>query len=92
MTRGGERVAYDTADVAWSDGDLFVATGLLDRLLGVRTSVEWEDLSAMVGRIGGPPGRAALPPRAPPPAALPAAAAARRCSTSRCASASWTAR
>jgi hypothetical protein len=55
VTRGTESVPYDTADVAWSDGDLFVATGLLDRLLGLNTSVEWENLSAVVGRTAGLP-------------------------------------
>jgi hypothetical protein len=55
LLRGADSVPYDTADVAWSDGDLFVATGLLDRLLGVRTIVEWENLSAMVGRSAGLP-------------------------------------
>ena len=55
LTRGADSVPYDTLDVAWSDGDLFVATGLLDRLLGLNTSVEWENLSAMVGRSGGLP-------------------------------------
>lgn len=52
---GVDSVPYDTADVAWSDGDLFVATGLLDRLLGINTSVEWASLSATVGRTAGLP-------------------------------------
>jgi len=55
LTRGADTVAYDTADVAWSDGDLFVATGLIDRLLGLTTDVQWENLSAVVGRTGGLP-------------------------------------
>jgi hypothetical protein len=55
LTRGADSVAYDTADVAWSDGDLFVAIGLLDRLLGTNTSVEWENLSAAMGRTAGLP-------------------------------------
>jgi len=50
LTKGAEQVPYDTMDVVWWDGDLFVATGVLDRLLSVNTSVEWSDLSAMVGR------------------------------------------
>jgi hypothetical protein len=49
LTKDGTPVAYDSMDVAWSDGDLFVATGLLDRLLGVRSSVAWADLSVMIG-------------------------------------------
>ncbi len=55
LTKGAERVAYDTADVAWSDGDLFVATGLIDRLTGVNTEVDWENLSVIVGRTGSLP-------------------------------------
>lgn len=55
LTRGGERVPYDTADVAWSDGDLFVATGLLDRLLGLNTEVDWENLAVVVGHTGALP-------------------------------------
>lgn len=55
LTRGADAVPYDTMDVAWWDGELFVATGLLDLLLGVRTSVEWSDLSAMVGESAGLP-------------------------------------
>ena len=50
LARGVDRVPYDTMDVTWWDGDLFVATGVLDRLLGLNTIVEWSDLSAMIGR------------------------------------------
>jgi hypothetical protein len=55
LTRGAVPLAYDTMDVVWWDGDLFVATEVLDRLLGLNTSVEWANLSAMVGRSGGLP-------------------------------------
>ena len=55
LMRGSERLDYDTTDVMWYDGDLFVATGVLDRALGVATSVEWSDLSVMVGQAGGLP-------------------------------------
>ena len=55
LTRGGRPVPYDTADVVWWDGDLFVATGLLDALLGTTTSVEWQSLSVVVGNSGGLP-------------------------------------
>ncbi len=55
LMRGAEAVPYDTMDVVWWDGDLFIATRLLDRLLQVNTSVEWSDLSAMVGRSAGLP-------------------------------------
>jgi hypothetical protein len=55
LTRGAEAVPHDTMDVVWWEGELFVATGLLDRLLGVRTSVTWSDLSAMVGQTAGLP-------------------------------------
>ena len=50
LMRGDASVPYDTMDVVWWDGDLFVATGVLDRLLAVSTVVEWADLSATVGR------------------------------------------
>ncbi len=55
IAKGATSVPYDTADVAWSDGDLFVATGLLDRLLGLNTEVDWENLSVIVGRTGALP-------------------------------------
>jgi hypothetical protein len=55
LTKGASRVPYDSMDVVWWDGDLFVATGLLDELLGVRTSVEWANLSAMVGHAAALP-------------------------------------
>ena len=55
LTQGANPVRYDTMDVVWWDGDLFVATGLLDELLGVRTSVEWQNLSAMVGHAAALP-------------------------------------
>lgn len=55
LAKGGASVPYDTMDVVWWDGDLFVATGLLDQLLGVSTSVTWADLSALVGRSAGLP-------------------------------------
>jgi hypothetical protein len=55
LTRGGNPVPHDSMDVVWWDGDLFVATGLLDALLGVRTSVEWANLSAMVGHAAALP-------------------------------------
>jgi hypothetical protein len=55
LTRGPDAIPYDTVDVAWYDGDLFVATGLLDRLLGVSTRVEWESVSATVGHTAGLP-------------------------------------
>ena len=55
LMRGAQAVPYDTMDVIWWDGDLFVATTLLDRLLGVRTSVEWSDLSAMIGHAAALP-------------------------------------
>lgn len=55
LTQGAISVPYDTMDVVWWDGDLFVATGLLDELLGLRTSVEWQNLSAMVGHAAALP-------------------------------------
>ena len=55
LTRGVDQVPYDSTDVAWSDGDLFVATGLLDRLLGLNSEVDWPNLTVIVGRTGGLP-------------------------------------
>jgi hypothetical protein len=55
LTMGSAPVPHDSMDVVWWDADLFVATGLLDTLLGVRTSVEWANLSAMVGRAAALP-------------------------------------
>lgn len=55
VTRGSDPVGHDSLDVVWWDGDLFVATALLDRLLGVSTSVEWAGLSATIGRSAGLP-------------------------------------
>ena len=55
LMRGADTIAYDSLDLTWWDGDLFVSTGLLDRLLGTSTSVEWASLSAMVGRSAGLP-------------------------------------
>ena len=55
LTRGLERLAYDSTDVVWFDGELFVATGVLDRALGLNTIVEWSDLSVMIGQAGGLP-------------------------------------
>jgi len=50
LARGDERIPYDTMEVVWWDGDLFVSTAVLDRLLATGTIVEWADLSATVGR------------------------------------------
>jgi hypothetical protein len=55
LVRGTERLAYDSTDVTWYDGDLFVATDVLDRALGLSTLVAWPDLSLMVGQAGGLP-------------------------------------
>ncbi len=55
LVLGRDSVAYDTLDVTWWDGDLFVATRLFDRLLGISTKVEWSALSVTVGRSAGLP-------------------------------------
>jgi hypothetical protein len=55
LTLGAERLDYDSTDVMWFDGDLFVATGVLDRVLGLTSSVAWADLSVMIGQAGGLP-------------------------------------
>jgi hypothetical protein len=55
LLRGADSVRYDSLDVVWWEGDLFVTSTLLDRLLDVATSVEWNSLSATVGRAAGLP-------------------------------------
>ena len=55
VMRGAGRIPYDSLDVVWWDGDLYVSTGVLDRVLGVSTSVEWADLSATMGQAGSLP-------------------------------------
>lgn len=55
LMRGQTRVRYDSLDVAWWDGDLFVATHLLDTLLGTRTNVGWASLTATIGQTASLP-------------------------------------
>ncbi|HXY70283.1 MAG TPA: hypothetical protein VEH62_12590 [Gemmatimonadales bacterium] len=55
LVLGADSVPYDTLDVAWSDGDLYVATGLLDRLLGTATLWDSVAVSATVGHTAGLP-------------------------------------
>jgi len=52
---GADSVRYDSLDVVWWDGDLFVASALLDRLIGTSTAVEWNSLSATIGHAAGLP-------------------------------------
>jgi len=52
---GDDSVRYDSLDVVWWEGDLFVTSTVLDRLLATNTSVEWNSLSATVGRTTGLP-------------------------------------
>ncbi len=75
LIRGADSVPYDTMDVAWSDGDLFVATGLLDRLLGREHQRGVGEPLGHGGAVGGLPVVQRDAPRAPAPDALPAAAA-----------------
>jgi hypothetical protein len=56
ITRGGAPVRHDSTDqVFWEDGELYVATHVLDRLLHTRTSMNWPTLSAVVGASAGLP-------------------------------------
>jgi hypothetical protein len=55
LTSDAIPVPHDTIDIAWWDGDLFVATRILDQLLGTRTSVDWASLSAVIGETRGLP-------------------------------------
>lgn len=50
LMRGNERFDYDSTDIVWFDNDLYVATNIFDRILGVASSVTWSDLSVMVGQ------------------------------------------
>ncbi len=47
---GDSTIPLHPLDAVWWDEDLFVATGLLDRTLGVATRMEWASLSAVVGQ------------------------------------------
>jgi hypothetical protein len=49
LLRSGTNLPYDSLNVVWWDGDLFVASRMLDELLDIRTSIEWTNLSAVVG-------------------------------------------
>ena len=55
LTWGTERVEYDSTDIVWFDDDLYVATGILDRVLGVVSNITWSDLSVMIGQASGLP-------------------------------------
>ena len=55
LVRGATALRYDSLDVVWWDGDLFVATHLLDTLLGTRTSVGWASLTATIGQTASLP-------------------------------------
>jgi len=55
LTLGGTPVAYDSLDVTWWDGDLFVSAPLLDRLVGIVTQVDWTNLSVLVTNAAGLP-------------------------------------
>jgi hypothetical protein len=50
LMRGDTLIALGAYDAAWWDGELFVATKILDRTLGTATRVEWAALSALVGQ------------------------------------------
>jgi len=52
---GDAPVAHDSLDVTWWDGDLFVGTGLMDRLIGVQIQVDWTNLTVFVGNAAGLP-------------------------------------
>jgi hypothetical protein len=79
LQRGSEMIPYDTLNIVWWDGDLFVSTRLLDQLLGINTLVDWPSLSVVVGHTMGLPvvqrerrerRRVLIASRRPPPEAL----------------------
>jgi hypothetical protein len=52
---GDSVVPMPPSDARWSDGDLFVATKVLERVFKVAIRVEWQALTAYVGQTAGLP-------------------------------------
>jgi hypothetical protein len=55
LTIGDSVIALRPSEAVWSDGDLFVATAVLERVFGVGIRVEWSALTAYVGQTAGLP-------------------------------------
>ena len=55
LMRGTERFDYDSIGIVWFDNDLYIATDIFDRILGVASSVTWSDLSVMIGQASSLP-------------------------------------
>lgn len=55
LTIGDSVLPLRPSDAVWSDGDLFVATAILERVFGVGIRVEWTALTAFVGQTAGLP-------------------------------------
>ena len=55
LTLGDTVVPLPPSDARWSDGDLFVATRVLERVFGVGIRVEWQALTAYVGHTAALP-------------------------------------
>ena len=52
---GDSLFALAPLDAVWWDGELYLATNVLDRAFGVSTSMDWANLTVLVGRVSGLP-------------------------------------
>ena len=55
FTRGDSVFALEPLEAVWWEGELYLATDLLDRVFGVRTHMEWSTLTVLVARTAGLP-------------------------------------
>ncbi len=55
FVRGDSLFALEPLEAVWWDGDLYVATEVLDRAFGIATSMDWASLSVLVGQASGLP-------------------------------------
>ncbi|HWP36902.1 MAG TPA: hypothetical protein VNL18_05035 [Gemmatimonadales bacterium] len=50
LTLGDTLIPLGAYDAVWWDGDMYVATQVIDRAFGTATAVAWANLSALVGK------------------------------------------
>ncbi len=55
LTRGDSLLTLEPMEAVWWDGELYVATEVLDRAFGVATSMDWTNLTVLVGRVSALP-------------------------------------
>ena len=55
FTRADSVFALDALEAVWWDGELYLATDLLDRVFGVATHMEWSTLTMLVGQTSALP-------------------------------------